>query len=304
MANENVRYGAIAALRDLLHELTVQRKSMKLKKLLTLDFIREFESLLETSFEKRLFVASLRNYASHGNPLRFHNFAFSMRELVLHVIQRKAPPQKVKSAHWYFRESDSFEVTRRQQLKYCAQSNLADAYLGKEVLDFLNECIKEFLSEFHFFNKYTHITEKYFDVSPEKFFEGVKDIIHISRNSLGGLQDLEKIVVECLEKKVNNAVVSTAISAIPECLSELANHVCIEYTQVEEILCLGIDDEFIHVEASGEVHVTQEYGPRKDLCVINESYPFTLCMKSHVSDPEKFVVLSEELDIDTSSWYE
>jgi hypothetical protein len=277
---------------------------MKLKKLLTLDFIREFESLLETSFEKKLFVASLRNYAAHGNPLRFHNFAFSMRELVLHVIQRKAPPKKVKNASWYARESDNYEVTRRQQLKYCAQSNLSDAYLGKEVLDFLDVCIKEFLSEFNFFNKYTHITEKYFDVSPEKFFESVKDVIRISQNSLGELQELERVVIECLERNVNDAVVSTAISAIPESLSELANHVCIEFTEVEEIVCLGIDEEFIHIEARGEVHVTQEYGPKHDLCVINDSYPFTLCMKSHVSDPEKFVVLSEELDIDTSSWYE
>lgn len=277
---------------------------MKLKKLLTLDFIREFESLLETSFEKKLFVASLRNYAAHGNPLRFHNFAFSMRELVLHVIQRKAPPKKVKNASWYARESDNYEVTRRQQLKYCAQSNLSDAYLGKEVLDFLDVCIKEFLSEFNFFNKYTHITEKYFDVSPEKFFESVKDVIRISQNSLGELQELERVVIECLERNVNDAVVSTAISAIPESLSELANHVCIEFTEVEEIVCLGIDEEFIHIEARGEVHVTQEYGPKQDLCVINDSYPFTLCMKSHVSDPEKFVVLSEELDIDTSSWYE
>ncbi|WP_454563749.1 pPIWI-associating nuclease domain-containing protein [Pseudomonas sp. AIG] len=277
---------------------------MKLKKLLTLDFIQEFESLLETNFEKKLFVASLRNYAAHGNPLRFHNFAFSMRELVLHVIQRKAPPQKVKNATWYVRESDNHEVTRRQQLKYCAQSNLSDAYLGKEVIDHLNECIKEFLSEFHFFNKYTHITEKHFDVSSEKFFLGVRDIIRISRDSLNGLQDLERLVIECLEKKVNNAVVSTAVSAIPESLSQLANHVYIEYTQVEEIACLGIDDEFIHIEASGEVHVTQEYGPKHDLCEINESYPFILCMKSRVSDPEKFVILSEELDVDTSSWYE
>ena len=277
---------------------------MKLKKLLALDFIQDFESLLETDFEKRLFIASLRNYAAHGNPLRFHNFAYSMRELVLHVIQRKAPPEKVKTASWYVRESDSHEVTRRQHLKYCAQSNLSDAYLGQVVLDDLNGCIKEFLKEFFFFNKYTHITEKYFDVSPKDFFEGVKDIICISRGSLGGLQDIEALVIERLEEKVNKAVVSTANSAIPESLSELANHVCIEYTEVEEVACLRIDEGFIHIEARGEVYVIQEYGPKDDLCEISESYPFVLSMKSHVSDPEKFEIISEELEIDTSSWYE
>ena len=69
---------------------------MKLKKLLTLGFIQEFQQVLTTDFENELFIASLRNYASHSNPLRFHNFAFSMRELVLHVIERKAPVKKVR----------------------------------------------------------------------------------------------------------------------------------------------------------------------------------------------------------------
>ena len=91
---------------------------MRLKKLLTLDFIQEFQRLLSTDFEHEFLVASLRNYASHGNPLRFHNFAFSMRELVLQIIERQAPPKLVKQAVWYERESELREVTRRQQLKY------------------------------------------------------------------------------------------------------------------------------------------------------------------------------------------
>lgn len=103
---------------------------MKLNKLLNYDFIKDFEQLLVADFEKELFIASLRNYCSHGNPLRFHNFAFSMRELVLRIIDRRAPDGKVKSATWYSRESDKFEVTRRQKLKYCAQGILSDAYLN------------------------------------------------------------------------------------------------------------------------------------------------------------------------------
>ncbi|WP_336366105.1 hypothetical protein [Marinobacter sp. C2H3] len=139
---------------------------MKLNKLLSLDFMQGFQSLLETDFEHKLFVASLRNYASHGNPLRFHNFAFSMRELVLHVIERKAPAKQVRVANWYERESKQHEVTRRQQLKYCAQSNIAGAYFDKYVQEDISDLISEFLKEFNFFNKYTHITEKHFKCLP------------------------------------------------------------------------------------------------------------------------------------------
>ena len=277
---------------------------MKLKKLLTLDFIRDFQSLLETDFENRLLVASLRNYATHGNPLRFHNFAFAMRELVLHVLKRKAPPKEVKKASWYERENEKHEVTRRQQLKYCSQSNISDEYLGEDVLEHLNESISEFLEEFNFFNKYTHISEKHFHACAKKFFEDAKQVIRIASDSLRQLDDLERIVIDALEDKVHDSAIDTAIGAIPESLSILANHVFVDYSEVEEIECTDIDREYIYVTARGTVHVNQQYGPKDDHCVLNESYPFSLEMKSHVENPDDFRVEADELDVDTSSWYE
>ncbi len=275
---------------------------MKLKKLLSLDFMKDLESLLETDFEKQLYIASLRNYASHGNPLRFHNFAFSMRELVLHVIKRKAPPKLVKKTTWYEVESTVHPVTRRQQLKYCAQRNISDEYL-KDDLEVLNESIEEFLSEFRFFNKYTHISERYFTACPKKFFQDAKYVVGVAVSSLNQLEDIERTVINSVENKVHDAVISTAVSAIPDSLSILANHVYVEYTEVEEIECLGIDDRYIRMRAKGNVYVTQEYGPKNDICTIEESYPFTLDMRSHVENPEDFTVEAEELSVDTSEWY-
>lgn len=77
---------------------------MKLDELLSLDFIKEFQSLLESDFEHQLFIVSLNNYAASENSLRFHNFAYSMRELVLYIINKKAPSDKVLKACWYSKE--------------------------------------------------------------------------------------------------------------------------------------------------------------------------------------------------------
>lgn len=277
---------------------------MKLNKLLSLDFIQEFQTLLKTEFEHKLFVSSLRNYASHGNPLRFHNFAFSMRELILHVIERKAPVEKVRIASWYERESEQHEVTRRQQLKYCAQSNIADAYLDDYVQEEINEVVSEFLKKFRFFNIYTHITEKYYKACPQKFFEDARAVVKIASDSLSQISDLERMVIESLEDKIHDSVISTAVSAIPERLSLLAPHVFVNYSEVEEIACTEIDHEFIYITATGTVHVDQEYGYKNDSCTISASYPFSLEMKALVSNPEHFTVAGEELDVDTSSWYE
>lgn len=277
---------------------------MKLKKLLVLDFMQEFQSLLVTDFEHKLFIASLRNYASHGNPLRFHNFAFSMRELVLHVINRKAPPGNVVKASWYQRESEDHPVTRRQQIKYIAQTNLSDAYLGNDVIEDMNEYSKEFLAEFRFFNRYTHITEKYFETCPQTFFENVKLVVKIANDSLRSIYGIEQLIADALTDKVRDSVIRTAINSIPDNLSILANHVYVDFTEVEEIELTGKDDTFLYVTARGTIHVVQEYGPKDDLCEMNVDYPFSLAMKSCLEDPERFEVIGEELDIDTSSWYE
>ncbi|EKF9850476.1 hypothetical protein O1D25_003472 [Vibrio cholerae] len=170
-------------------------------------------------------------------------------------------------------------------------------------MDILNESIEEFLSEFNFFNKYTHITEKYFTACPKQFFQDAKYVVGLAVSSLSQLEDIERIVIDAVESKVHDAVIATAVSAIPDSLSILANHVYVDYTEVEEIECLGIDDHYILMRAKGNVYVTQEYGPKNDICTMEESYPFTLDMKSHVENPEDFTIEAEELSVDTSEWY-
>lgn len=277
---------------------------MKLKKLQSLDFVNDFMSHLETNFEKELFTACLRNYASHGNPLRFHNFAFSIRELITHIIEKKSPNDKLLQASWYKREHEHYEISRRQRLKYCSQAKISDAYLGEEFLEESNERIDEMLKLYFFLNKYTHITEKYMHPSPQEFFLKAKQILQIATEILNGIHICRDELIRTLEDKIRNAVIDTAVSSMPENLVTIANHAYVDYTEVEEFGITSIDDEYINIYASGTVYVTQEYGSRSDGVSLEESYPFTLHMASHLDSPETFEVISEALEVDTSSWYD
>ncbi|HDV9262162.1 TPA: hypothetical protein QI000_002567 [Escherichia coli] len=277
---------------------------MKLKKLQSLDFVNDFMSHLETDFEKELFTACLRNYASHGNPLRFHNFAFSIRELIKHIIEKKSPNDKLLQASWYKREHEHYEISRRQRLKYCSQAKISDAYLGEEFLEESNERIDEMLKLYFFLNKYTHITEKYMHPSPQEFFLKAKQILQIATEILNGIHICRDELIRTLEDKIRNAVIDTAVSSMPENLVTIANHTYVDYTEVEEFGITSIDDEYINIYASGTVYVTQEYGSRNDGVSLEESYPFTLHMASHLDSPETFEVISEALEVDTSSWYD
>lgn len=277
---------------------------MKLKKLQSLDFVNDFMSHLEADFEKELFTACLRNYASHGNSLRFHNFAFSIRELIKNIIEKKSPNDKLLQASWYKREHEHYEISRRQRLKYCSQAKISDAYLGEEFLEESNERIDEMLKLYFFLNKYTHITEKYMHPSPQEFFLKAKQILQIATEILNGIHICRDELIRTLEDKIRNAVIDTAVSSMPENLVTIANHAYVDYTEVEEFGITSIDDEYINIYASGTVYVTQEYGSRNDGVSLEESYPFTLHMASHLDSPETFEVISEALEVDTSSWYD
>ncbi|WP_459175863.1 pPIWI-associating nuclease domain-containing protein [Ewingella americana] len=276
---------------------------MKLKKLQSLDFIIRFERHLDSSFEKELYISSLRNYSSHGNPLRFHNFAFVMRELITYIINKKAPVDKVKEAPWYVRGDSFREVTRKQQLKYCMQMKISDEYLGAEFLQENSESLKLMEKNYIFLNKFTHINEDHLSPSPQEFFEKAKSIIQTATEILEAIEECRDEVIDKLRNKISDAVQDTAESSIPDGLSILANNAYINYTQVDEYGIDSIDDEHIYIYASGYVNVTQEYGPSNDGTSLEEEYPFTLAMRSRLDSPEAFDVLSDSLNVDTSSWY-
>lgn len=276
---------------------------MKLKKLLGHDFIMEFELLLETDFERELFRAALRNYCSHGNPLRFHNFAFSMRELVLHIIDRKAPDSKVKKASWYEPESDKFAVTRRQKLKYCAQGFLSDGYLSNDALDDLNQSIKDYLKEFNFFNKYTHITEKHFKACPKKFYEDMKYIVERSSEVVEDLDSLENLVINSVPESLQEKLFLEVINSFPDELSILASNVIVEQVSPEVLEVESLEENCITVSVSGTVYVTQEYGNGEDFTEIGGNYPFSISIGMSPASPEEIKINPNEFKVDTSSWF-
>ncbi len=276
---------------------------MKLKKLYSLDFIIDFERHLDTEFERELYRASLRNYASHGNPLRFHNFAYALRSLIDHILDKKAPANEVKSSPWYKKDHPHFDVSRRQRFKYCAQFKISDEYLGEAFLEQSNDEIQYMLKLYATLNNFTHINEKSLHPDPKRFFEDAKNLLTTASKILGGIESCKHELIDTLEEKIRNAVIDIAANSAPEALITIANHAWVNYTDIECFEITSIDDEFIYISVHGVAYVTQEYGSKNDGVTIDEDYPFTLRMVSHVNSPETFEVVSEALEVDASSWY-
>jgi len=56
---------------------------------------------LKGPLENHLFAAALSNLANQKDPLRFNKVAYSIRELVRHVLARLSPNDRVRWCLWF-----------------------------------------------------------------------------------------------------------------------------------------------------------------------------------------------------------
>lgn len=116
------------------------------------------ESRLVDGFEKELYQAALCNLDDVNNRLRFNNFAYAMRELVRHVLNRLAPDMEVLDCCWYKNEMDRENgITRIQRVNYAVQGGLSNEYV-MDVLGLDIQQIRKSLKKSHDnLSKHTHI---------------------------------------------------------------------------------------------------------------------------------------------------
>ena len=102
---------------------------------------------LSSQFEKDLFHAAIENITHSTSPIRFNNFAYTLRELTRHVLKRLAPDENILKSQWYKNElSDENGITRPQRIYYAIHGGLDPAYvqekLGIDVADFKKGLLK------------------------------------------------------------------------------------------------------------------------------------------------------------------
>lgn len=277
--------------------------SMKLKKMMEMDFIRDFRTHLETPFEHRLFEASLRNYCSHGNPLRFNNFAFAMRELVTNILNRKAPEMDVVSAPWYTQVSPERKVTRKQQLKYCAQKHIPDNVISDKTLDKIKEKTKKYNQEYMTFNKYTHITEKYFNNESKAVFNEVKQLIELTSKAYDIFDELENVMSEEVLESIDAEIREITSDNIPDEVDILSSCTHVNNSETTGIRLITMTNEFLYFLIEGTIYITRQYGKGEEFYASGDHYPFWFAVSVSAQDFSSVKPLNVNVMVDTSAWY-
>src|SRR5690242_17209192 len=93
------------------------------------ELFEEFKNSLETEFEKKLFQAALNNLKDKENEIRFNNFAYSVRELMRHILERRAPNDQVILCSWYQKPKNTL-VTRKQRIMFLIHGGLSEKFIA------------------------------------------------------------------------------------------------------------------------------------------------------------------------------
>lgn len=271
----------------------------------------KISEIVETDFEKALAESSIGQLNEIGNKLRVNNFAYSLRELTRHVLERLAPDDSVRNAVWY-KVADPDKptmITRAQRIKYAIQKGLSDDYL--ETLGFeADEAIKDLKSEIDNLSKYTHVNESTFDCTDETVEKAVKAIT----SAFTGFIDKIKLCKNQLELDIEHSVDEEIINKLFfDTLNDidwLATHYEVKEYSIDAIRLMDFDNVGCRFKVEGTIHVRLQYGSdgdmkRDDGFEIYKSFPFSTSVTSTFENGRMLYETElNELDIDTDSYWE
>ena len=262
------------------------------------------ESRLVDGFEKQLYQAALYNLDDVNNRLRFNNFAYAMRELVRHVLDRLAPDVEVLKCCWY-----KNGITRMQRVNYAVQGGLSDNYVMKVLRLDIQQIRRSLKKSLDNLSKHTHINVPTFDIPENQIGDYVDQTLSSIYEFFVAIEENRQSLISALWEQIDQATIEAALRETIQDIDELASHHYIEEIYTNQINITNISSQFIEFDTEGSVACELQWGSNGDLrrgdgAVIPKSFPFTCSLRSFVDNPSEVQIDDSDFQVDTSSWRE
>ncbi len=213
---------------------------------------------LITDFEKTLFRAILKDFASNENsPLRISNYAKNIRELSRHFLKNSSPDTHVMNCPWWNNPVDKNrkkkEIFRSERIKYLIFGGLEESFLTDELNFPIKENLQKIIDGMDKLSKFTHVGPDTFNIPKKKHAEIVKGI---TKNALifFNLVDSSRVL---LAKKftsfVEDHIISEANNAKFLQYTTYASYFEIKQIQIDFLTINEISDTIISLTTKGTV---------------------------------------------------
>ncbi|NWL08985.1 hypothetical protein [Pseudomonas hunanensis] len=267
----------------------------------------------DAQFERQLYEAAMANLEDRRNKLRFHNFAFAMRELVGHTLKRLAPDAEVQKCIWWQQKAADVvpQVTRIERCIYATQGGLSNHYMRTKLrLDFAQE-FAELRNAVVRLNGYVHITPEVFQLEDVDIERLAAETIEAVAGLMGCIQEGRSAVGDRLSRAISDTTVQQIVGDSLDAVDELATHYSLEEIYVDSHEVTSITSDAIHIRVSGSLGVTLQWGSNSDLrrgdgVELDESFDFTceLTCEAANPDPEALDFVQDSLMVDTAEWHD
>ena len=266
--------------------------------------------LFTDGFERELLNAAFTNL-NVPNPLRFNNFAYSLRELLRHVLHRLSPDGEVSQCDWFKPDpTSSTGYTRQHRLKYAIQGGLSDFYVTKKLeMEEIDEVVKELLSIIKLLSSYTHIESHTFDISESEVERLSTECLEATLGFVEKISEARNQVLGMLIDEIDSSLLERIISESVTEIMELSTHQFIEDIYHDGAHVESIGPKSLTLRVTGNLDCELQYGSGSDLrkgdgVVISTSFPFGGTIDVKFKAPLGSVMEVDNLNVDTSSWYE
>jgi hypothetical protein len=263
----------------------------------------QIESYLTTVFEKKFFSASVAYLENKNDPLRINSFAYSLRELIRNIFERRAPEYNIKSCSWFKVETNNGKPSRKQRYIYCVQGGLDHTFVKEKLrIDVLGPW-KEIKETIDSLSKFTHVNDSTFDITDAECENLSKEAFSILLSIFIMVEDTRSELHHELSSHIDSELMSTFVSNSMPDIDILSHSSYIEHSEVTDYKLVDIDNRELIFKGKGNVYVSQNYGEGEDACEINEEYPFEFTGSSNVTNPYNLSIPPECISIDVSSWF-
>lgn len=195
---------------------------------------------LASGFEQELFLASLNNLSDKGNPLRFNNFAYCMREIITLILAKYSSDEDILNCCWYKNETDKDSgVTRAQRAKYAIQGGFNDEMVfeilqldAEEEKDLIKDTLTQFTKLFRELNEHTHLREKRFNIGDILCESLAFQLLSVMDSILTLIEDLREQIKSYVEGEIDDSLVSEFVNSTFNELDILSTHTSVDYSEI------------------------------------------------------------------------
>lgn len=267
----------------------------------------KINDLLETNFERDLFDAACKSLIDSTNKLRFNNFAYGIRELARHFLNRLAPDSEVVKCSWYIRLPDSPVATRAQKVQYSIQRGLSNDYIAYLDID-INYYYDLIKIAFDRLNKFTHVGLKTFGISDSEIIPLLDEISEAFHSFSKAIKDCKEKLINEIESHIDDAFIQHELSDSIEEIRELSTHQLVDEIYPEDYSLIELNHDSISVTVTGKIYVQLQYGSNSDNrkgdgFKMNERYPFKSELVIGLNSFPDYSCELKTFDVDTSSFY-